>query len=160
MNDEATGREPGAAPEGAPSEEELRAAFEEQMRRIRVEDVLLQTTATLVNLAARRLGLATEPGEDNAAERDIEQARLAIDGVRALVPLCPPQEAESIRQALSQLQMAFAREAGGGAPPAQPSGEGAAGAGADAPGEQQPPESDQDAERAKARAKIWTPPGS
>ncbi len=33
------------------SEEELQAAFEEQMRNIRVEDVVLQTVATLVNLA-------------------------------------------------------------------------------------------------------------
>ena len=53
-----------------PTEEELRAALEEQMRQIRVEDVILQTTATLINLAGRRLGLAGEP-----EEKDIEQAR-------------------------------------------------------------------------------------
>ena len=33
------------------------------MRNIRVEDVILQTVATLVNLAGRRLGLAGEEGE-------------------------------------------------------------------------------------------------
>ena len=50
-----------------PTEEELRAAFEEQMRQIRVEDVILQTVATLVNLAGRRLGLAGDGGEGRRA---------------------------------------------------------------------------------------------
>ena len=72
-----------------PTEEELRAAMEEQMRRIRVQDVLLQTAATLVNLGGRRLGLAPDAGD----ERDLEQARLAIEGVRALVPLLGAEEA-------------------------------------------------------------------
>ena len=47
--------------EQQPSEEELRAALEEQMKKITVEDVLLQTVVTLVNLAGRRLGLAAAP---------------------------------------------------------------------------------------------------
>lgn len=161
MSDEQTaGQGPegaGGAQGGAPSEEEVRAAFEEQMRRIRVEDVLLQTAATLVNLAARRLGLATEPGQDVSQERDVEQARLAIDGVRALVPLCPEQQVGPLREALSQLQMAFAREAQG-------AGGAEAAATADAeggsPASDRPSQPEQDAERAKARAKIWTPPGS
>src|SRR5688500_2448379 len=94
-----------------PSEEELRAAFEEQLRNVGVEDVILQTVAALVNLGARRLGLLPEPGEDPAAIRDMDQAKLAIDGARALAPLCPEDHQESIKQALSQLQMAFARAA-------------------------------------------------
>ncbi len=142
-----------------PTEEELRAALEEQMRHIRVEDVILQTVATLVNLAARRLGLATAPGEDPSEERDIEQARLAIEAVRALVPLSPPEQVEPVRQALTQLQMAFAREtraAGGPQPPAEPVPPGApdpAASRAQGPGAAED-------ERAKARSKIWTPPGS
>ena len=146
-----------------PSEEELRAAFEEQLRNVSVEDVILQTVATLVNLGARRLGLLPEPGEDPAAIRDMHQAKLAIDGARALAPLCPADHQDSIKQALSQLQMAYARAAqesgeaapaGTGAPaedPAQAPGEPAA-----APKSPDPSE----AERAKVRAKIWTPPGS
>ena len=51
-----------------PTEAEMQAALDEQMRNIRVEDVVLQTVATLVNLAGRRLGLAGE------AEKDLEQA--------------------------------------------------------------------------------------
>lgn len=140
---------------GQPTEAELQAALEEQMRNIRVEDVVVQTTVTLVNLGARRLGLGAEPGEDVAAERDLGQAQIAIEAVRALLPLLPAEVGEQIAPALSQLQMAFAREAQGGgeapAPGAQPgqpapAGDPAAGQAAA-----------EEAERAKARAKIWTP---
>jgi hypothetical protein len=99
---------------GQLSEDELRAALEEQMKRITVTDVLLQTVVTLVNLGGRKLGLAG--GED---ERDLEQARLAIEATRALVDLLPAEHAAAVREALSQLQVAYAREAGGGPPPPQ-----------------------------------------
>ena len=127
---------------GEPSEEELRAAFEEQMRRISVQDVLLQTVVTLVNLTGRRLTVEEE--------KDLEQARLGIDAVRALLPLCPEEQVAPVKDALSQLQMLFAREAQGGAPPGE---QGEQGEQPDQPGED-------DAERAKARSKIWTPPGT
>jgi len=147
-----------------PTEEELRAAFEEQLRQVSVEDVILQTVATLVNLAARRLGLVPEAGEDPAEARDLAQARLAIDGARALAPLCPDDHQESMRQALSQLQLAFAREAGPTAGQgADLSGEPSAPPREDAPREPAaapPPADGSDAERAKARSKIWTPPGA
>lgn len=130
--------------------------MEEQLRQIRVEDVVLQTVATLVNLAGRRLGLA--PGAEG--ERDLEQARVAIEATRALLPLVTEQEAGAVKQALSQLQMAYAREAqgeqGGAAAEApQPAGDERG----DAPAP--PPADEPDAgERAKARSRIWTPPGS
>ena len=109
-----------------PTEEELRAALEEQMKRITVQDVLLQTVVTLVNLAGRRLGLA---GDES--QKDLAQAKLGIDSVRALLPLLPEDQTAPIRDALSQIQMAFARETqGGGEPP---------------PPEEPPP------------PKIWTP---
>src|SRR5918997_3156709 len=98
-----------------PNEEELRAALEEQMRHIRVEDVLVQTLVTLINMGARRLGLAGSPEE--AGETDPAQARLAIDGARALMDLVPQEGLEQVRDALSQLQMAYVQltqGAGGG----------------------------------------------
>ncbi|MGI8749298.1 MAG: hypothetical protein ACR2J6_01905, partial [Thermoleophilaceae bacterium] len=139
-----------------PSEEELRAALDEQMRNIRAEEVVLQTTATLINLAGRRLGLGAEPGEDASAEVDLQQAKLAIDGARALSPLCPPEQAEPIRQALSQLQIAFARltQAPGGAgvegAPSGPVPDAAVGTTNKEAGS-----SGEEAERGKARSQLW-----
>jgi len=131
-----------------PSEEELRAALEEQMKRITVKDVLLQTVITLVNLSARKLGLA---GDEN--EKDLEQAHQAIEGIRALLPLLPAEEQQAVREPLSQLQMRYAQEARN-----QESGPEST---ASAPPTSDPPTSDpEEAERAKARAKIWTPPGT
>ena len=141
--------EPNAPRE--PSEEELRAALEEQMKRITVKDVLLQTVITLVNLSARKLGLA---GDEK--EKDLEQAHQAIEGIRALLPLLPAEEQQAVREPLSQLQMRYAQEATGERPQAT----------GDRPQSSTPPTSDPptsdpaEAERAKARAKIWTPPGT
>lgn len=152
-------------PEGGrqPTEEELRAAMEEQMRRIRVQDVLLQTVATLVNLGGRRLGLAPEAEE----ERDLEQARLAIEGVRALTPMLGAEEGRAVKEALSQLQVAYAREAQGGAEGSAPPAGSQAGrqGGAETPGQRGeaapgPGPATEEAERARARSKIWTPGGS
>jgi hypothetical protein len=136
----------------------MRAAFEEEMKRIHVGDVILQTAVTLVNLAARRIGLAAEPGQDTSDEVDLDQARLAIEGVRVLLPLCPPEQAEQIRPALSQLQMAYVQQTGG--VPGQPAGEPGASGGPGEPGQAAPGQSAEDEERAKARAKLWTPPGA
>lgn len=98
-----------------PSEDELRAAYEAEIKKIRVEHVLLEHVVTLVNLGMRRTGLM--PGTEE--ERDLDQVRLAIEGVRAALPIVEgvaPEQVGPIRDALSQLQMAFVR--GGGQPPA------------------------------------------
>jgi hypothetical protein len=131
--------------ERQPTEEELRAALEEQMRRITVRDVLLQTVITLVNLSARKLGLVE--GE----EKDLAQAKTGIDAVRALMPLLPEEDTAPIKDALSQLQMAYAKEVGPSTEHRAPSSE------SPVTSHQAP---DEDEERAKARAKIWTPPGT
>lgn len=135
-----------------PSEEELRAALEEEMRRLTPEDVIVQSVVTLVNLAGRKLGLAAGEGE---AAKDLDQARTAIEAVRALLPLVPEEPSQPIGEALSQLQMAYAREVQGGGQQPEP----------EQPAEPRQPTEDapqapDEAERAKARAKIWTPPGS
>jgi hypothetical protein len=90
-----------------PTEEELRA-FEAELQRIHIDEVLVQTVVSLLNLGGRRAGLA--PGTEQ--ERDLEQVRSAIEGVRALLPLVEPKlgpDAAQLRQALSQLQIAYAR---------------------------------------------------
>jgi hypothetical protein len=98
-----------------PTEEELRAAYEQELKRIRVEHLLLETIVSLVNVGMRRAGVM--PGTED--ERDAEQVRLSVEGVRALLPLveqAAPAQAGPIREALAQLQLAFVRMGGSAAP--------------------------------------------
>jgi hypothetical protein len=93
------------------SEEEL-AALEAEMDRISVDDVLLQTIVSLVNLGARKAGL----GGPEGPPADLEQTRQAIEGARALLPLLEARHGDKlgqIRDALSQLQMAYVQQSGG-----------------------------------------------
>jgi hypothetical protein len=103
-----------------PSEEELRAAYEAEIKKIRIEQILLEQVVSLINLGMRRTGLA--PGTED--ERDVGQVRVAIEAVRALLPLieqsAPPQ-AGAVRDALSQLQLAFVKLGGSPDPGAAPS---------------------------------------
>jgi len=110
-----------------PSEAELRAAWEEQLRRLTPADVIVQAVVSLISLAGRRLGV--EPGTE--AERDLDQVRDAIDGARGLMPVLERREdgpsLRSLREALSALQLEFVRLAGppssaGGSGPGQPGG--------------------------------------
>jgi hypothetical protein len=114
-----------------PSEEELRAAYEAELKQIRVEQILFEQVVTLVNLGMRKTGMA--PGTED--ERDLGQVRIAIDGVRALTPLleqAAPEQIQPIRDALSQLQLAYVRLGGGTA--AGPHGAADPGAGVAGPG--------------------------
>lgn len=126
-----------------PNEDELRAAYEAELKRLRVEDVLVQTVVSLLNLGGRRAGLV--PGTED--ERDLDQVRDAVEGTRALLPLIEDKlgaDAAQLREALSQLQMAYAQLSGGGEgggkPPQAP------GPGEPQP-EQQPP----------APSRLWVP---
>ena len=115
---------------GSPSEEELRAAYEAELSRITSADMMLQAAVSLLNIGGRRLGLIAErpgggaPGVPEGSqagpspERDLDQVRDAIDGVRALLAILErsmPEELRPLRDALSQLQIAYAREAPAGA---------------------------------------------
>jgi hypothetical protein len=108
-------------PPRQPTDEELAAAYEAQLKQIRVEDVLIQTLVSLLNLGGRKAGLS--PGTES--ERDPEQVRQAIEGVRALLPIVEPllgQDAAQIREALSQLQLAYTKIAAGAATPSEAPG--------------------------------------
>src|SRR3954452_22435693 len=96
-------RPPGEAQgAGDVDEEQFRRQIEEQLKKLRVEDVLLQTVVTLVNLTGRRLTVEEE--------KDLAQAHTGIEAVRALLPLCPQDQLGPVKDALSQLQMVYARE--------------------------------------------------
>ena len=144
-----------------PSEEELRQRVEEQLRKVRVQDLLLESVAGIVNLTARRIAK-----ED---ERDLEQARIGIDAVRAVVDLLEPEPAKAVREALSELQVLFARETaeaqgtgskGGGSDPQgaeTPSATGSKGSDPESPGPDPKPPPQRPGE---PPPRLWTPPGS
>ena len=123
----------GPTPE---QEEELRQRVDEQLRKVRVQDLLLESVAGILNLSARRIAK-----ED---ERDLEQARVGIEAVRAVVGLLEPEPAKAVRDALSELQVLYARQASGGgeAPPERE------------PAAEPPPR------KGEPPPRLWTPPGS
>jgi hypothetical protein len=96
-----------------PSEEQMRAAYEAELSRVASVDLVLQAAASLLNIGAHRLGLtgAAPPAGPPAAE-DLVQVRDAVDAVRGLLPVIErsaPAELRPLRDALSQLQMAYSR---------------------------------------------------
>jgi hypothetical protein len=129
------------------SEEELQA-IEAEIDRINVDDVVLQTIVSLINLGARKGAVGAPP--EAGLTPDYEQLRTAIDAARALLAVIEPRHGDkvgSIRDALSQLQLAYARGTGGQAPPAQPSGE----------QPQQPPAGQQQRPQSGAASRLWVP---
>ena len=148
-----------------PTEEELRAAYEAELKRLKVEHVLLDNVAALANLGLRRTGLA--PGTES--ERDPAQVRLAIESIRALLPVleqAAPSQIGAIRDAVSQLQLAFVRI--GGQEPAgqEPAGQepapgapesGSPGAASDAPPPSEPAPKPGEPGPAQRSGRLWVP---
>jgi hypothetical protein len=138
-------------PESQQSEEELRAQLEEEIRKVKVEDVILQSLVSILNLAARRIA------KDD--ERDLEQGKLGIDAAAALVDSVPEEAQAQLRQAISELQLLYAKHAEGG----EAEGEEAPGSGggeeAAKPAAEEP---QKPAEKGggKGDSGLWTPPGS
>jgi hypothetical protein len=144
-----------------PTEEEIRAAYEAQIKELRVEHILLANVSDLVSLAMRRTGLA--PGTEG--ERDPDQVRLAIESIRALLPVleqAEPSQIGAIRDALSQLQIAFVRIGGRAAAPEGAGVEaGAGGAEGSTPpvaaGAPQEPIKPGEAGPAQRSGRLWVP---
>ena len=84
-----------------PTEEQLLDA----LRQIKTEDVVLQTVATLVNLAGQKLSVE--------GAKDPAEARKAIDAAKQTMPLVPQEAVGPIQNALDQVQMLYAKESQG-----------------------------------------------
>jgi len=138
------------------TEEQLRQ-IEAEMERITVDDVLLQTLVTLLNLAARKGGLATPPGEQGPPP-DLEQMHQAIEGARAILPLVEARHAEQlgpVRDTLAQLQMAYSQLQGGAG---GAGGGGAGGAGGGGPeGGGEPPKQPEGPGPSQSSGRLWVP---
>ena len=73
------------------------------LSRLQVSDLLVQTLSTVSSLAYHRLA---------EEHRDLEQARLAIEALRALVPVLsesiPPELTRDFEQVIANLQLSYA----------------------------------------------------
>ena len=87
------------------TEEQLTAALEQ----LKVADLLVHSLSTISSLAYHRLA---------AENRDLEQARLAIESLRALVPVLrgslPDELVRDFEQVTANLQLAYADAVGTG----------------------------------------------
>ena len=86
-----------------PGEAEVAAQLEEELKRLRVSDLLVQTLYTVSSLGYHKLG---------AEHRDLPQARLAIEALRALLPVLEGEVPEEVRrdfgQVVANMQLAYA----------------------------------------------------
>ena len=86
-----------------PSDEQLLQQLEEELKKLKVSDLIVQTLYTVSSLAYRKL---------SDEDRDLDQARLAIETLRALVPVLEGAVGEEIvrdfKQVTSNLQLAYA----------------------------------------------------
>jgi hypothetical protein len=93
---------------GSPPDDELLKQLEEELKTLKVSDLLVQTLYTVSSLGYRRL---------SEQDRDLDQARLAIEALRALVPVLDGSASDDLvrdfRQVTANLQLAYADAAKG-----------------------------------------------
>jgi hypothetical protein len=86
------------------ADEKLIQQLEEELKKVKVSDLLVQTLYTVSSLGFSRLGTET---------RDLEQAKLAIEAMRALVPVLadvlPDEVVRDFNQTTANLQLAYAK---------------------------------------------------
>jgi hypothetical protein len=91
-----------------PSDEELLKQVEEELKKLKVSDLLVQMLYTMSSLGYRKL---------SEEDRDLEQAKLAIDTLRVVLPLLETSVGEDVmrdfRQVTANLQLAYAEAAKG-----------------------------------------------
>ncbi|HEY3017832.1 MAG TPA: hypothetical protein VGJ23_03280 [Gaiellaceae bacterium] len=94
-----------------PSDEELMRQLEEELKKLKVTDLLVQTLYTMSSLGYRKL---------SAEDCDLDQARLAIEALKALLPVLEGSVGEDVvrdfKQVTANLQLAYADAAKGKTP--------------------------------------------
>jgi len=76
----------------------------DELRKAKVEDMVMHSASLFASLAYGKL---------SEEARDLEQARLAVDALQALVALLPEELRGDFRQVVSNLQLAYADAASG-----------------------------------------------
>ena len=90
-------------PQQQPDEQELRQQVEEELKRLKVADLVVPLLYTISSLGYHKL---------SEQDRDLEQAKLAIETLRALIPVLEGAVGEDVlrdfRQVTANLQLAYA----------------------------------------------------
>jgi hypothetical protein len=100
-----------------PDEQEIAEVLAEELAKLRVENILVGALIQVSTVGYRKLGLT----EETESERDLEQTRIAIETMKALVPVLqqviPEDLLRDFEQSVAGLQLAYAKakseEAGG-----------------------------------------------
>ena len=98
-------------------QQEVAEALAEELGKLRVENILVGALIQVSSIGYRKLGLT----EETKSERDLEQTKIAIETMRALVPVLrqvvPEDLLRDFEQSVAGLQLAYAKakseEAGG-----------------------------------------------
>jgi hypothetical protein len=69
----------------------------EELRKAKVDEFLVHTCSLLASLAYGKLDA-----------KELDQARLAIDALKALQPLVPDESGRQLQDVIASLQLAFA----------------------------------------------------
>ena len=105
------GREQRQQQPREPTEQEIAEQLREELKRMKVSDLLVQTLYTVSSLGYHKL---------SPESRDLEQARLAIEALRALLPVLkgavPEEVARDFGQVVANMQLAYADAVGQAAP--------------------------------------------
>ena len=133
-------------------------AAAEFMRTVPVQDVIVSLVQTVFDVGYRRTGLVGGGGE-----RDLAQTALAIETVRALLPVLErvldATSMTTLRSALSELQLAYADAAEPGAATADAPRAAEPPPAAGEPGEAPEPPPAEKGRVTPERPRIWTPGG-
>jgi hypothetical protein len=86
-----------------PTEEELLRQVEDELRKLKVSDLIVQMLYTVSSLGYRKL---------SEADRDLDQAKLAIETLGVVLPVLEGAVGEDVlrdfRQVTANLQLAYA----------------------------------------------------
>ena len=92
-----------------PTDEDLLQRFEDELKKLKVADLLVQTLYNVSSLGYRKL---------SEEDRDLAQVQLSIEALRALLPVLEGAVADDVvrdfKQVTANLQLAYAEAAQAG----------------------------------------------
>lgn len=140
-----------------PTPEEMAMMMADRLGKTPVMGIIMQSAATLIDCAGIRLGVGPQGDE----VKDLEQARQAIEGSRALTMVAEAflgaEEVAPLKEPIAQLQMLYAdavSDDDADEDSGEPGGEGPGGGPSPDPPAPEPPSNPGAADR------LWVPPGS